>query len=126
VRDRLEEHDADTAALGRALERHSPLHRVAQYRQRTDDRARTLGDLLAHRLLREQGQLAHRQASLVALDPRAVLARGYALVTDAATGAVLRAGGDGYAGRAIRVRVTAGAFGATATGQIVEGGSDGK
>ncbi len=126
VRDRLEEYDADTAALARALERHSPLYRVAQYRQRTDDRVRALGDLLAHRLMRERGQLAHRQASLVALDPRAVLARGYALVTDAATGAVLRAGEDGYAGRAIRVRVTGGSFGATATGSIVEGASDGE
>jgi len=99
---------------------------VAQYRQRTDDRVRALGDLLAHRLMRERGQLAHRQASLVALDPQAVLARGYALVTDAVTGAVLRAGGDGYAGRVIHVRVAAGAFGATATGSILKGDGDGE
>jgi len=125
MQDRLEEHSEDTDTLVRTLERHSPLHRVTQYRQRTDDRARALGDLLTHRLMRERGQLAHRQASLVALDPQAVLARGYALVTDAATGTVLRVGGDGYAGRAIRVRVAAGAFGATATGSIVEGEGNG-
>jgi len=121
TRDQIAEHDADRAALERALERASPRFRIAEYTQRTDDHTRRLGLALNQRLMREQAWLTNQRASLAALDPHAVLARGYALVTDATTGVVLRAGQDGYAGRAVHVRVADGSFAATTTGTLSKG-----
>lgn len=97
------------------LERHSPLRRIEGLRQRTDDHAGTLGTALAGRLARERGRLDARGAALAALDPRAVLARGYALVTDAATERPVRIGAVA-AGQGVRVRLAGGAFAATVTG----------
>ena len=126
ARDQIAEHEADRAALERALERASPRYRIAEYSQRTDDHMHRLGLALTQRLMREQAWLANKRASLAALDPHAVLARGYALVTDALTGSVLRAGQDGSAGRAIHVRVADGSFAATTTGTIPKGAQGGE
>lgn len=105
------------AALGNhraLLERHSPLHHALRFRQQTDDHTQMLSTAFAAQLARERGRLDAHRAALVALDPHAVLARGYALVTDAATDAPLRASAA-FVGRAIRVHLADGAFAATVT-----------
>lgn len=118
IRDDLDRHTGDVDAMGRALERLSPARRTEQLRQRTDDHVRTLTTMLHTLLTVRRERLGAREASLAALDPRAVLGRGYALVTDAATGDLVRDIAGGYAGRQVRVRVAGGTFGATATGKV--------
>ncbi|MBL7520034.1 exodeoxyribonuclease VII large subunit [Frankia sp. CNm7] len=59
--------------------------------------------------------LAHATARLRALSPAATLDRGYALVQDAATGAVVRDPATLAAEQALRVRVAARVFGAVVT-----------
>ncbi len=119
MRDDLEQRASDLDALRRNLRRVSPTLRAEQLRQRIDERTRTLAALVSQGLLVDRERLGARLAALAALNPAAVLDRGYALVSDADTGDVIRRAGEGRRGRALRVRVADGAFGATATG-IVE------
>ncbi len=109
----IEEGRGDVDDARASLARHSPLHRVTALRQRTDDHAASLGAALTRRLAGERARLDARGAALEALDPRAVLRRGYALVTDAATGDVVRSAVGMRAGQRVRVRVADGAFAAT-------------
>jgi exonuclease VII large subunit len=60
--------------------------------------------------------LGARLAALAALSPTAVLNRGYALVSDATTGEIIRRADDGRRDRTLHIRVADGSFGATATG----------
>ncbi len=117
VRDRLDRYGDDVLACKGALLRLSPARRTEQLRQRTDDRARAMTQTMHTLLTVQRERLKAREAALVALDPRAVLQRGYAMVTDTATGEPVRDGAGGYAGRRLTVRVAGGAFGATATGE---------
>ena len=59
----------------------------------------------------EQG-LGHRAQRLQALSPEGVLARGYSITVDEATGAVLRDAAATQAGRRLRVRLAAGSLAA--------------
>ena len=54
--------------------------------------------------------LAERERRLTALSPDGVLARGYALALDEASGRVLRAATDSSAGSRVRVRLGRGAL----------------
>ncbi|MDR0360326.1 MAG: exodeoxyribonuclease VII large subunit [bacterium] len=56
--------------------------------------------------------LEHRRARLLALSPDSVLARGYSITFDAATGTVVRRARDTEPGRHIRVRLAEGGVGA--------------
>jgi len=120
IRDDLEVRESDLDRLFRALQRLSPTLRAEQLRQRLDERTRTLAAIVSHALILDRERLGARRAALAALNPVAVLDRGYALVSDAHTNAVVRRAGDGARGRALRVRVADGAFGATATGVMEE------
>jgi exodeoxyribonuclease VII large subunit len=70
----------------RRLRQLSPLVRVRNYRQRIDDwQARMTSTQRGRlKLLRERIEASER--ALIAASPQAILARGYALVSDAATG----------------------------------------
>ncbi|MHB8647623.1 MAG: exodeoxyribonuclease VII large subunit, partial [Thermomicrobiales bacterium] len=118
IRDDLDQRASDLDALHRHLQRLSPTLRAEQLRQRIDERTRTLAALVSHTLRVDRERLGARQAALAALDPLAVLDRGYALVCDARTGDVVRRVGDGQPGRPLLVRVADGTFGATATGVL--------
>jgi len=59
--------------------------------------------------------LTHATARLRALSPAATLERGYALVQDAASGAIVRDPATLAAEQALRIRVAAGSFAATVT-----------
>ncbi len=69
---------------------------------------------MQHRLTLAQARLAGQASRLIALDPYAVLSRGYAIVTDADTGAVINSSRQVRAGRGLRVRLADGEFDATA------------
>ncbi len=95
--------------LGR-LERNSPLVEVQSGRQRVDELERRLSATIAHRLLLRRSQLTGMAHRLAALNPRAVLERGFAIVTNRAGEAISRVsqvrGGD-----ALHVQVSDGDFG---------------
>lgn len=118
ARDDLERRREDVNDLRAALVRASPARKAEQLAQRVDDRSRTLAALVGRTLLVHRERLHAHAAALAALNPVAVLERGYALVSDADTGELLRDAASGYAGRAVTVRVTDGAFGATTTGAV--------
>lgn len=120
IRDDFDQRASDLDALRRNLQRLSPILRAEQFRQRIDERTRTLTALIAQSLIVNRERLGARRAALAALNPAAVLDRGFALVTDANTGAVVRHAADGYRDRAVRIRVADGSFGATATGIVEE------
>ncbi len=120
VRDDLEQRTEDLAVFRRNLLRLSPALRAAQFRQRVDDRARSLTAHIQRALLVHQERLGARRAALAALSPQAVLDRGYALIYDANTGAVVRRARDGYRDRPLSIHVADGRFGATATGSVEE------
>jgi len=64
----------------RRLELQSPLWRVRNGRQRTDELQARLANNQAHRLELLRSNLGHLQKRLVNLSPQAVLQRGYAIV----------------------------------------------
>jgi exodeoxyribonuclease VII large subunit len=101
-----------TDDLGHRLLRHSPRTRLADSRQRLDDLSLTLRRLVGHQQTRRRLELGEVAGSLRALDPAAVLARGYAVVTVAATGAVVTRVGDVSNGDRLQVRVADGQLGA--------------
>jgi len=120
IRDDLGQRADDLDALRRNLQRVSPILRAEQFRQRIDERTRTMAARITQSLLLDRERLGARRAALAALNPAAVLDRGYALVTDATTGAVVRRAADGYRDRSVRIQVADGAFGAVATGIMEE------
>ncbi len=73
----------DTATLRGRLMRASPQARLGQDRQRVDDLARRAGLAMLGRLQTWRERLQGQRLFLAGLDPASVLARGYALVTNA-------------------------------------------
>jgi exodeoxyribonuclease VII large subunit len=120
MRDDLEQRTSDLDAVLRGLHRVSPTLRAEQLRQKIDDRARSLFALLQRTLLIQRERLAARDVALAALNPAAVLDRGYALVSDAESGALVRSVQGGYAERPLHVRVADGTFAAVAAGKVEE------
>lgn len=99
--------------LGGRLRRQSPRLQIAERRLATDllaDRALTR---LRHRIALRQVQLDGRRAQLEALSPLAVLARGYSITRNRATGVLVRRPEDVFPGAPLDVRVAGGAFAAT-------------
>jgi len=97
------------------LRRFDPQRLLAERRQRLDDLLqRALRHLQRASELR-RARLAGSTARLIALDPRAVIARGYAAVQDAATGQRIRSEGQVAAGQHLDIHVADGRIGATVT-----------
>ena len=105
---------AGRAAIGGLTQRAgrvSPDRRLAQYRQRIDDLERRARLASVNRLRTRRAQLDGLRLHLAALDPTAVLSRGYAIVS-APDGAVVSSTAQVAAGDPIRVRVADGEFSA--------------
>jgi exodeoxyribonuclease VII large subunit len=85
----------------------APDRRLAQQRQRIDDLAHRAGLAITHRLRRRRSELAGVRLHLAALDPMAVLARGYAIVSTPA-GAVIMSAGQAAPGDPLHVRLADG------------------
>jgi exodeoxyribonuclease VII large subunit len=64
-----------------------------------------------------RGRLDVRRGKLAALDPTAVLSRGYAIATIRATGLAVRTVSEAAPGEALDVRVSDGVFGAIVEGE---------
>jgi exodeoxyribonuclease VII large subunit len=120
ARDDLEQRAGDLDSLLRNLHRLSPALRAEQLRQRIDERTQALGALLQRTLLVQRERIGARHVALAALNPEAVLGRGYALVYDRETGGVVRRAAEGYENRPLHVRVADGSFAATAMGMVEE------
>ena len=92
----------------RRLDRASPDWRVRNERQRIDEFGARLGRSAAGNLLLRQAHQKGAIARLTALNPQAVLQRGYALV-QTADGNLVRRAGDLAAGQKINLRMVDGA-----------------
>lgn len=77
------------AQLNRALQYLSPAVRLANARQRVDDVLARADATVAHRLIVQRQQVQGLAARLSALNPDAVLGRGYAIVQERKTGHVI-------------------------------------
>jgi exodeoxyribonuclease VII large subunit len=93
----------DLAVQQDRLSRYSPQAQVAQWRQRVDTLAETARLHLGHTLTLDRARLATRQAELAALSPAAISARGYAVVRNRRTGAVLRRAADAAPGDLLEI-----------------------
>lgn len=98
-------------ALAARMARVSPDRRLAQHRQHIDDLARRGRLAIANRLRTQRARLDGLRLHLAALDPTAVLARGYAIVSTPA-GAVVSSISQVTSGDLVHVRVADGAFAA--------------
>ena len=105
----LEDGDDRLQGMTRRLRRGNPRQRIANYRvalAQSVVRAHTSNQF---RFERERGNLTLRQSMLGTLNPRAVLARGFAAVSDDATGAPITAGEQLTSGDRVRLHFADGA-----------------
>jgi exodeoxyribonuclease VII large subunit len=98
----------------KTLERLSPRARVDTHRQQVDDLTRRAHQALMHTMALRRTGLTGLRARLAALSPLATLERGYAVVQQEDTGAVVRSVGQVSTGDALLIRVRDGEFGAIA------------
>jgi exodeoxyribonuclease VII large subunit len=94
------------------LERLSPAWQVGSDRERLDDLRELMTTRLRHKIALEQERVKGFRARLEALSPLQILKRGYAIVRDLDTGAVVSKLSDTQTGHLLEVRVADGAFGA--------------
>jgi exodeoxyribonuclease VII large subunit len=116
VRGRLDETRRVLAQQLERLRLASPTAQLANARQRVDDLQRRLAGELSHDLALKLAGVARLKATLEAVGPPAVLARGYALVTRQPDAALVRSAADVVPGDSIWVRVQDGSFGAEVSG----------
>ena len=100
--------------LQATLRHHAPLHRIDQQRLMADDLTRRLTASLSHRLQRQRLELGALIQRLAALNPSAVLSRGYAIVQDDA-GHVIHSVEQTHRDQALRITVSDGDFRARVT-----------
>jgi exodeoxyribonuclease VII large subunit len=106
----LAAHRTGLNALAAGLRFSSPLRRIRTDRQRLDDYARRGPSALKHRMVLDKSRLQGFERRLEALNPLAVLGRGYAVVTRQADGKLISQVRRAKAGDGIQVRVSDGAF----------------
>lgn len=91
----------------------SPERRIQSERQRLDELARRVYSSLLHRVQLQSANVAGMRNRLDALNPLAVLSRGYAVVTQKSDGRVISRVAQAKNGQSIQVRVSDGRFDAT-------------
>jgi exodeoxyribonuclease VII large subunit len=96
----------------RTLQRLSPRARVDTHRQQVDDLTRRASRAVMQGLALQRSELGGLEARLSALSPRGTLERGYAIVRQAETGAVVQQVGAVRSGDPLIVHVQDGEFGA--------------
>jgi exodeoxyribonuclease VII large subunit len=79
--DGIIQRESDLTALQRRLDYASPETRIQQHRQRADDFSSRLQQMQTSRLALLRERLSGRTAALIAANPQAILARGYAIIT---------------------------------------------
>jgi exodeoxyribonuclease VII large subunit len=106
----LTAHRTGLDALAASLRFASPLRRIQTDRQRLDDYARRGLSALKHRMTLDGSRLQGFERRLEALNPLAVLGRGYAVVTLQADGKLVSQVSDAKPNDEIQVRVSDGTF----------------
>ncbi len=96
--------------IGAALRRNSPRARVANARQHVDDLQIRAQATLNHDLALARTLLAGMSQTLQAVSPFEILARGYALVTRAENGQIVRSVGQTFPGDRLTIQVQDGVF----------------
>lgn len=109
----LTSHQNGLEALAAGLRFASPLRRIQIDRQRLDDFARRGLSALKHRIALDGSRLQGFERRLEALNPLAVLGRGYAVVTRQGDGKLVSQISQAKPNDGIQVRVSDGEFGAT-------------
>ncbi len=97
-----------------SLERLSPQAQVNNYRQQTDSLVEQAGQRLHHRLLLQREQVNTLISRLEALNPQAILKRGYAIIHKGS--ALISRTGQVEPGDRLAITVADGDFAATVTG----------
>jgi exodeoxyribonuclease VII large subunit len=90
----------------------SPERRILSERQRVDELTRRAYSSLSHHLQLQSAHIKGMQRRLEALNPNAVLARGYAVVTRKDDGSVISRVAQAKEGQQVRIRVSDGQIGA--------------
>lgn len=85
-----------------------PAQLLKQQRERADVLTKRLSEQTAHRLEQLRGELLRAEARLRLLGPEQVLARGYSITTDAASGQILRDAKQVKPGQRLRTRLKTG------------------
>jgi exodeoxyribonuclease VII large subunit len=110
MRHRLLSERARWVQVNRALLATNPQSRLRQQRQRADELARAMRRQMDLDLRARRTKLDSLRARLTALDPLAILRRGYAVLNDPNTGKVVSRRQQAVAGRVLRARVSDGEF----------------
>ena len=110
VTDLLAERSASLSSLVSHLRYLSPERRIQSERQRVDVLSRRGYSSLLHRVQLQAAHVRGTRNRLEALNPLAVLARGYAVVTRKADGGVISRVAQAKPGQRIEVRVADGGF----------------
>ena len=105
---------SSTRTLTHRLGRQSPVQQIARDRQAVDELGRRSGLAMAVRLGSVRQRLTGARLHLAALDPTAVLARGYAIAS-LPGGVIVNSTAQVAPGDPLRVRVADGEFSATVT-----------
>ena len=106
----LTEHKNGLAASATRLRFSSPSRRIQTDRQRLDDFARRGSSALRHRLALDESRLGGFERRLEALNPLAILGRGYALVTRREDGRLVSRVRQTKPGDELQIRVSDGAI----------------
>ena len=109
---RINAHRSALTHSQQVLVHHSPQRVLAQYRQHLDEVRQRAATHLAHRLALQRGQLRSYASRLQSLSPFRTLERGYAIVRELDSGAVVRSISQVAEGGGISVQVSDGMFGA--------------
>jgi exodeoxyribonuclease VII large subunit len=110
----VEDRQARLDEIERRLLRASPFWQIQNGRQRLDDLSTRSQLALAHRLQLQSAHVAGLHSRLLALNPLAVLERGFAIVSRP-DGSLVRSISQVKAGDGLQVQVTDGKFGAEVT-----------
>jgi exodeoxyribonuclease VII large subunit len=110
VNQRLRHERQRWVQANRALLRSSPQNLLGVQRQRADELARGMERNVQLQLREKRERLASLQARLQALDPLAILARGYAVLTDTHSGEVVSRVAQAASSGVLRARVSDGEF----------------
>jgi len=94
--------------LGQRLARLKPAMVFAQRRDRLGEMRRRLREQSRGGLLQHRNRFVHLQSRLRLLGPENVLARGYSITTDAASGHVIRAASEARPGQRLKTKLKSG------------------
>ena len=123
---RLDTSRAEVDRAARVLARSTPQRRIDAGRARLEALTGSAARALRHEQQLQRRTVLALERQLAALDPRAVLGRGYAVVSDRESGAPLTGVAEALVGRALEVALADGAFDAEITGNVGRGRRSGR